>query len=218
VPDDYYEVGLCIINSQGIESPIKWEPVVDHTINITKPTVSAVTGTGFTVSWLAIAGASNYEYQIDNGPWIATTALTLVLTELTAGKVYSVGVRAVIGVSRGKTSKVWGFTTPGNADPVFYVERIQARMLGGTYQSGINRLVIGNALKTSGLSYTLTQGFVLDTALVGGTSTFITVIQDLTDKLDVLASHDHVSYSVVEFADYAGSGSSSVPELSFVIS
>lgn len=215
VPEDYYEVGISIINAQGQESPIHWETVVDSTVPLLKYSTSSISGTGFTLSWLAAAGVSNYEYQIDHGPWISTNDISVALTGLTAGKVYTFRARAVIGLKRGNSYLSAVITTPVDANPIKYIERIENRFEGGAFLSGINRLVIGNALKAVAQSYILTQGFTIATAIVDGGSTYKTIAEALTVKLIKLNAFDAAAFSLIEFVDYAGSGSFSVPSLTF---
>lgn len=217
VPEDFYEVGISIVNAQGVESPIQWQPVCDSSIPLTVPLGSGISGTGFTMNWPAIPGATGYEYQIDHGQWISTPTNQIVVTNLTANKVYAVKVRAVRGLARGHYTLNAVWTIDGSTAPIYYVERVEIRTLGGAYLSGINRIVIGVALKTIGDAYTLTDGFTVDSSVVGPSSQYPDVLAALTDKLIILEKYDGALFSYVEFVDYSDSGAGSLPPLSFSI-
>jgi hypothetical protein len=63
------------------------------------PTASAVTSTGATISWAAVAGATSYNlrYRVGTNPWVNVhqTAISTVLTTLAPGTTYEFQVQSI---------------------------------------------------------------------------------------------------------------------------
>ena len=219
VPDNFYEVGISMLNSVGAESVIEWQPVSSFDIGKPILAVGSITATGFEVTFAAVSGATGYEYSIDYGPWLSLGVPTpIVVSGQTAGNVVKVQVRTVVAGRRGYASEISALTIPANANPILTVKRVKTVMNGGLVAYDINRLVIGNALKAVAQSYTFTNGFVLASRVVGGGDTYATIIATLTSVLELKSQVDAASYSYVDFRDYSNSAKTSSDAISFVVS
>lgn len=219
VPDNYYEVGLSMLNSVGAETAIEWQPVASYDIGVPVLSVGSIIATGFQVTFTAVAGATGYEYSIDYGPWQSLGApAPIAVTGLTAGKVAVISVRAVVAGRRGYKVDVSALTTPADGSPIYYMQRVRTMMNGGVVAYSINRLVIANALKASGQIYTLTNGFTIGSKTVGGGDTYATVAAALTEKIELVSQINEASYSYVDFRDYSSAGKPSSDPLMFSVS
>ncbi len=219
VPDIYYEVGISMLNSVGVETIPEWEPVSSYDIGKPALTVSAITSTGFQVAFTAVAGATGYEYSIDYGPWQSLGTVTpIVITNKTAGTVVQVSVRAVLAGRRGYPSEVSAMTTPDNANPIASVIKIKTQVVGGLVVYDVLRLVIGNALKSVGQTYILSNGFEIGSKVVGGGDTYQTIAEALVNNLPIKAQTNAPTYSYVDFRDYANAGKPSSVTSEFEVS
>ena len=219
VPDNYYEVGISMINSVGAETTPEWQPVASYEIGKPVISVGSITGNGFQVTFTAVAGATGYEYSIDYGPWQSLGTVTpIVVSGKSAGQVVQVAVRAVIAGRRGYASETSAITTPSDGSPIFTINKIKTEKQGGLVTYDVLRIVVANALKSVGQTYTLTNGFTVGSKEVQVGDTYESIAAALVANLELKAQTNAATYSFVDFRDYSNAGKPDSTSSTFAVS
>lgn len=115
-----------------------------------EPAVSDLTGSGFTVSWEAVANAGSYEYKLSGGEPVSVTATSATFSGLDYGN-YTVDVRAIAADSERYTDSEWGTVSATLEEPMSDI-RVEAYYTGDFYGTGL-----GNGW----INFTLEDGTVV---------------------------------------------------------
>lgn len=217
ISDKRYQVGLNkLIN--GIEDGILWEDVVDESVGVPVILYSSATGPSITLNWTAVAGATDYEYRIDNKEWQTLgNVLTKNITGLGYAELHKVEIRAIKGNSVSAPGKI-NVITFSNADNTgIQVENLytleKVCNCEGEFEKYRMRYFIGGGLKSQGSLYNIGYSYKGTTtviafhAVVAG-DTYKSVIKALASQLQAVnksivveatgASFDIIDRSITE--------------------
>lgn len=155
LPDNRWEIGIQVV-IDGVVGDIYWQEAEDPAVPaIPEVVVSSITATTAIVTWAAIPGAAQYEYQVNDGPWTRTIALTFTISGLVAGMVNRFKVRVLMGYAVGPVKMVYFQTYFNSGNPYAQVFTLAKKCFGNNLQGYLQRYVIGNGLKTNGSVYAL---------------------------------------------------------------
>lgn len=115
-----------------------------------EPTVSDLTGSGFTVSWEAVANAGSYEYRLNGSEPVSVDATSETFSGLASGD-YRIEIRAIAADREKYTDSEWGSVSATLEEPESDI-RVEAYYTGDFYGTGL-----GNGW----INFTLEDGTVV---------------------------------------------------------